>query len=143
MTREALSNAVFDVPPVRIAGLENLKTLVSKPPFTARFENDVLVANIERRIDGLRSAPFRVTDELKRSLASEPDNFVNHWLAEELLVSELEEAAAAGDAAAFERTLASWREFISIRGDNADMNARREEALRAISDYAASQAPGA
>jgi tetratricopeptide (TPR) repeat protein len=143
MTSEALSNAVFDVPPVRVSGLENLKRLVSKPPFTARFENDVLVANIKRRIDGLRSTRFRLTDELKRSLAEEPDNFVNYWLAQEILVSELEEAAAAGDAAAFERTLASLHEFLAIRGDNADLNARREKALRAISDYAASQAPGA
>jgi hypothetical protein len=66
---------------------------------------------------------------------------VNHWLAQEFLVSELEEAAAAGDVAAFEQSLASVREVLATRGDNADLNARREQALRVIADYVATQAP--
>ncbi len=68
---------------------------------------------------------------------------MNHWLAQDALVGELQKAAAAGDVAAFERSFASLREILAIRGDNADLNARREKAFRVISDYAASHAPGA
>jgi hypothetical protein len=43
--------------------------------------------------------------------------------------------------AAFEQSLASVREVLATRGDNADLNARREQALRVIADYVATQAP--
>jgi tetratricopeptide (TPR) repeat protein len=132
LTSEDLSNAVFDVPPVKARHLRTLQRMVSRHPFRPRYRNDLLRWRIQSLIDQLESEPFAMTDSMMNVLRSDPDDLENHRKAFQYLKGRLKEAVAANEAPRTGELLDSVEELLSIRGPNRDVNQHRAKWSREI-----------
>jgi tetratricopeptide (TPR) repeat protein len=125
LTSEDISNAVFDVPPLRADHLRSMKRMVSRHPFRLRYRNDLLLWRIQKRIDQIESAPFTMADSVMSMLRSDPDDLSSHRKAFKYLKQQLQESVAADDAPRTRELLDWMEELLEIRGQNRDVNQYR------------------